>query len=121
MDKPGATADTELKARIREIIGDEAGAAFARRCGIPESLLRKYLNGSQPSVRNLVVMARAAGVSVEWLATGRREKAGAQETLRTTPEEEHLIAAFRALPKPMRAAALRAVRAMAGCDAAGTD
>ena len=117
MDRRGVIADTELKVRIREIIGDEAGAAFARRCGFPESLLRKYLNGSQPSVRNLVVMARAAGVSVEWLATGKNSaptemRAGAPDARRITPQEADLLAAFRALPKPMRDAALRAVRAM---------
>ena len=64
-------AESELKDRIREIIRGEAVAAFARRCGITESLVRKYLSGSQPSVENLVLLASTAGVSVEWLATGR--------------------------------------------------
>ena len=63
--------ESELKDRIREIIDGEAVAAFARRCGITESLVRKYLSGSQPSVENLVLLASTAGVSVEWLATGR--------------------------------------------------
>lgn len=62
---------SELKDRIREIVAGEAVAAFARRCGITESLVRKYLGGSQPSAENLVLLASAGGVSVEWLATGR--------------------------------------------------
>lgn len=68
---PILCAESELKDRIREIIDGEAVAAFARRCGITESLVRKYLSGSQPSVENLVLLASTAGVSVEWLATGR--------------------------------------------------
>ena len=68
---PILSTESELKDRIREIIDGEAVAAFARRCGITESLVRKYLSGSQPSVENLVLLASTAGVSVEWLATGR--------------------------------------------------
>ena len=68
---PILAVKSELKERIREIIGGEAVAAFARRCGFTESLVRKYLAGSQPSAENLVVLATTAGVSIEWLATGR--------------------------------------------------
>jgi transcriptional regulator with XRE-family HTH domain len=60
--------------RIKEAIGDEPVAAFARRCGFGESLLRKYLSGSEPSATNLSRIADAAGVSLEWLATGRGKK-----------------------------------------------
>lgn len=65
---------TDLKQRIREAIGDEPVAAFARRCGFGESLLRKYLAGAEPSASNLAKIAQAAGVSLEWMATGRGPK-----------------------------------------------
>lgn len=67
-----------LSERIRLAIGDEPVAAFARRCGFGESLLRKYLQGSEPSATNLAKIADAAGVTVDWLATGRGPRARAE-------------------------------------------
>lgn len=64
----------DIAARIRDAIGEEPVAAFGRRCGIGESLLRKYLAGSEPSATNLAKIADAAGVTVDWLATGRGPK-----------------------------------------------
>jgi transcriptional regulator with XRE-family HTH domain len=63
-----------IAARIKQCIGDEPVAAFSRRCGIGESLMRKYLAGSEPSARNLARIADAAGVTLDWLATGRGPK-----------------------------------------------
>lgn len=61
--------------RLRECIGDEPVAAFARRCGFSEGLIRAYLkDGKRPGMDYLVRMADAAGVSLEWLATGREPK-----------------------------------------------
>ncbi|MDM7462925.1 MAG: helix-turn-helix domain-containing protein [Tepidimonas taiwanensis] len=58
--------------RLRQCIGDEAVAAFARRCGISEGLIRSYLKAEkQPGMDRLIRIADAAGVSLEWLATGR--------------------------------------------------
>ncbi|MDN3519557.1 hypothetical protein QWY84_18265 [Aquisalimonas lutea] len=45
--------------------------SFANACGLSDSLIRKYLAGSLPGLDKVVVIAREAGVSVEWLATGR--------------------------------------------------
>lgn len=45
--------------------------AFALKCGISESIFRKYLAGSSvPGADKLVDIARVAGVSLLWLATG---------------------------------------------------
>ena len=63
-----------LKKRLREIIGNESVSAFSRKCGVGESLLRKYLDGTLPSSKNTAVMADAGGVTVDWLATGRLPK-----------------------------------------------
>lgn len=62
-----------LIARLKEAIGGNV-SAFARRSHVRESLLRKYLAGSQPGVFNIVQIAEAAGVTTEWLATGRAPK-----------------------------------------------
>lgn len=67
-----------LVARINEIKGDESVSAFARRCGVGESLIRKYLAGSQPGIFTIVAIANAGSVTVDWLATGRLPKTRAE-------------------------------------------
>jgi phage repressor protein C with HTH and peptisase S24 domain len=45
--------------------------AFAKKAGVNESLLRKYIAGeSLPGLEKLIAIARTSGVRVEWLATG---------------------------------------------------
>lgn len=62
----------DFPARLRECIGDEPVASFARRCGFSEGLIRAYLkDDKRPGMDKLVRMADAAGVTVDWLATGR--------------------------------------------------
>ena len=76
-DKDAESAATEpaaeetLADRLKMIIGTESVASFARRSGVGESLLRKYLNGALPNSNNLVLLADAAGCHVDWLACGR--------------------------------------------------
>lgn len=60
--------------RIREAVGDESVASFSRRCGIGDSTIRKYLDGALPNSSNLVAIADAANVNIEWLAAGRGPK-----------------------------------------------
>ena len=74
--------ESQLAARVREAIGDSSVTAFGRRCGIGESVLRKYLHGAVPSSDNLVAIADAANVSIEWLAAGRgpKQRGAAQAT-----------------------------------------
>lgn len=57
-----------LTARLRELKGDQSVAAFARRCGIGESLMRQYLAGGVPGMSWALKIARACGVSLDWLA-----------------------------------------------------
>jgi len=66
-----------LVARLKELIGGNV-SAFSRQCRIRESLLRKYLAGSQPSTFNIVAMADAGNVTVDWLAAGRLPKTRAE-------------------------------------------
>lgn len=63
--------DKSFAYRLRQAIGTQSVLAFAQKCDISDSLVRKYLSGSLPRVDKLVRMAEVAGVSVEWLATGK--------------------------------------------------
>lgn len=69
----------DFPARLRECIGDEPVASFARRCGFSEGLIRAYLkDDKRPGMDKLVRMADAAGVTVDWLATGRGPRTRAE-------------------------------------------
>ena len=65
--------------RLREAKGDESIRSFARRCGFSNALIGAYLKGEKlPGMENLVAIAVAAGVTVDWLATGRPPKTRAE-------------------------------------------
>lgn len=82
-------------ARLRDAIGDEPVASFARRCDLPEATLRSYTNGNKPVYDKLSRIADAAGVTVDWLATGR----GVKRRADLTRESETAVESMRyALP-----------------------
>jgi transcriptional regulator with XRE-family HTH domain len=56
--------------RLKYILQDESVSSFARRVGLSESLIRKYLRGSEPSLSRADQIARLANVSLQWLANG---------------------------------------------------
>ena len=66
------TMDT-IQGRLRWLIGEETIYHFAVRCGLPDSTLRKYLRGSQPTADRLALIANCTGASVDWLVTGKGE------------------------------------------------
>ncbi|WP_291984493.1 helix-turn-helix domain-containing protein [Candidatus Accumulibacter sp. ACC007] len=83
-----------LAARLKAIIGDESVSSFARRCGMAESVLRTYLrDGRMPPLDKALAIAAAAGVSVDWLATGCGARALAQVRAAYTPSAEDVVAA----------------------------
>lgn len=56
-------------ARICEMVG--GSAELARRAGLSRRVVDKYVaGGSDPSRQRLIRLAQAAGVSLQWLATG---------------------------------------------------
>lgn len=96
--RPIPDAESDIGKRIASLIPeDESQNSFARRCGIGETTLRKYLGGAQPSTDRLVAMADIAGVSIEWLAAGR----GPRQRQRAQPEvisdRDRLVTAIRAV------------------------
>lgn len=59
-------------ARLKDAIGDTSPYSMEKKTGIAQSLVRKYLAAqSVPGVDKVVAMAKAVGVSVQWLATGK--------------------------------------------------
>lgn len=61
-----ARAD-RLRLAVREAGGNKA---VAKRAQIPGTTLDRYLAGQEMKLSNAAALARAAGVNLEWLATG---------------------------------------------------
>ncbi|WP_456310298.1 XRE family transcriptional regulator [Serratia proteamaculans] len=58
--------------RLKSIVPSGSGRDFAKRAGIGYSTVHNYLQAvSSPTLENLVLLAKAGDVSVEWLATGK--------------------------------------------------
>lgn len=80
-----------FKDRFLIALRDESVYAFAKRTGLSESLIRKYLNGaSSPGLDNATLIARTLGVSLDWLATGEGD--GAREKDARPPQDAALDA-----------------------------
>ena len=67
--------------RLKEVANEFKSAnALSKAAGVSQSGMQKWLNGvSEPGRDKLVALAKVAGVSVEWLATGRGPKAPPQD------------------------------------------
>ncbi|KUJ73896.1 hypothetical protein AVO42_00295 [Thiomicrospira sp. XS5] len=64
-----------LSTRLKDAIGSESINSFAKRSSLSEGTVRNIImNGVMPRLDNLIAMANTAGVTVEWLATGRGPK-----------------------------------------------
>lgn len=66
----GKEAEGTFAQRLEIAMADQSALAFAKKCGISDSLVRKYLHGSLPGLAKLVVLAKVGNVRVGWLATG---------------------------------------------------
>ncbi|KUE79973.1 DNA-binding protein [Aeromonas schubertii] len=56
--------------RLAVLIGEGSISAFARKVGLSEALIRKYLKGAEPGLAKANQIAMGANCSLEWLATG---------------------------------------------------
>ncbi len=62
-------------ARLEAALGEQSVYAFAKKSGITESLLRKYLAGaSQPGMDKLATIAQATGTRLDWLVLGEGQR-----------------------------------------------
>lgn len=72
-------SEQSFKERLREAVADRKLVAFAKECGFSDSLLGAYLRGEKlPGMENLMAMAEAGGVTLDWLATGREPRTRAE-------------------------------------------
>ena len=60
-----------FRVRLIKLTSPTSARAFAIKSGISPTALRKYIDGeSTPNLERLIAIAKAGGVSVQWLATG---------------------------------------------------
>jgi phage repressor protein C with HTH and peptisase S24 domain len=85
--------DSELRARLTQVIESFGSVvAVAKAVGVSDNAIYKWLAGrGQPSVTNLVALARAARVSIEWLATGEESKQSAQAITRAVEHGDFIF------------------------------
>ncbi|EDA3542528.1 helix-turn-helix domain-containing protein [Salmonella enterica subsp. enterica serovar Napoli] len=61
--------------RLKVAMKGMSNAELARRSGMSETTIRKYLQGKiYPALDSLAIVADACGVSLTWLATGEQEQ-----------------------------------------------
>ena len=80
--------DSGFSERLKKIIGEQSVRSFARASGVDDKSIRKYLAGTaEPTLKNLLKLSEASGVTVQWLATGEEptnepvEDKGIQKTI----------------------------------------
>lgn len=93
--KTNAKADAAgFSERMRALMATQKSVnSFAKTAGVTEGAIRNYLRGGvKPSQKVLEAIARTAGVSVIWLATGEGEQTpAAGELLFGTPSEREVM------------------------------
>ena len=94
---------TEFAERLKVLIGEESANAFARRVGLGESLLRKYLAGSIPSIDKARELAERSGVNFLWLATGEGPMRGGSEQPQSHAVATAFISSLTNLPPELAA------------------
>lgn len=77
----------------------QSARAFARTSGIDDKSIRKYLSGTgEPTLKNLIKLSTATGVSIQWLATGEEDsKQGIEDK-----ETQKLVELVSKLPEKAR-------------------
>jgi len=88
--------DNALQTRLDKVLRQFTSVAeLARVIGVSDNAIYKWLSGrGQPSVANLVALAKASKVSVEWLATGR-ESADSKHSARRKSDPDDFAYALR--------------------------
>ncbi|MGI2222322.1 XRE family transcriptional regulator [Shewanella oncorhynchi] len=78
VERPHSSSGGEVEcfsSRLTEIIGSDSARSFAMKADLSQTAIQKYLIGdSTPNVERLIAIAKAGGVTVEWLVTGNGPK-----------------------------------------------
>lgn len=69
---PMTNADAVAR-RLKLVLEGHSRNAFAKRIGVPESTLRSYFEGVAMNLDTAARVAAEAGISLNWLATGKGE------------------------------------------------
>ena len=89
LDPAGEPERSGFHARLNLLLpGFKSVRAFATASGVSQTGLQRLINGGEPTLSTLVALARAARVSVAWLATGEgpmRQGAEAADPPTSTP------------------------------------
>ncbi len=56
--------------RLMALKGDRSETQFAKDCDIALATLRKYFDGSKPSIEQAAKISQSNGISLDWLITG---------------------------------------------------
>lgn len=85
--------DEEFRRRLRLIMQQFGSVAdLARAVGVSDNAIYKWVSGrGQPGMISLVNLAKAAGVSVEWLATGQGTPAKAKRETPAVSEPADMV------------------------------
>jgi phage repressor protein C with HTH and peptisase S24 domain len=85
--------DAAFRSRLTQVIQSFGSVvALATAVGVSDNAIYKWLAGrGQPSVANLVALARAGRVSLEWLATGAESAQTAQAATRAVASGEFIF------------------------------
>ncbi len=85
--------DAAFRSRLTQVIHSFGSVvALATAVGVSDNAIYKWLSGrGQPSVANLVALARAGRVSIEWLATGDEPAQGAQAITRAAAHGDFIF------------------------------
>ncbi|MCB2261437.1 MAG: helix-turn-helix domain-containing protein [Candidatus Thiosymbion ectosymbiont of Robbea hypermnestra] len=106
---------------------DRAGfsqAELAKRVGVTPGAINKIESGETKGAKpeTLAALARALGVSMEWLATGEEDRiADTKGTYTPSQETWRLLTAWAILPTNLQGSLLALVEAMAGLDGSTND
>ena len=85
--------EAEFRSRLTQVIQSFGSVVtLAKAVGVSDNAIYKWLSGrGQPSVVNLVALARAARVSIEWLATGEETRQSAQAVTRAVEHGDFIF------------------------------
>lgn len=106
---------SRFKERLAEVIQGDSNSSFARKCGVTETTIRKYLSGSAyPRASTLQKISQVTGKSIAWLLGEESDlKVRANETSGVVEgvqkDTELLVSLFQFLPIEQRSDLLKRV------------
>ncbi|HGE8287399.1 TPA: helix-turn-helix domain-containing protein [Serratia marcescens] len=84
-DDPGIVHFGE---RLKKAMNGESNMSFAKKCGLSDTVIGKYLRGeSYPGIDKLPSISMACGRSIEWLLTGKDDST-ANQSLKQSKNNE---------------------------------